>query len=114
MLDFGKVEMDLKFITNSSDLLRSLSAESSHRNLLLSVQKAETIQRNTIVETIVKLKNQIVSITKEDIILVKELCTSLSSFLFFCKKFFRYLLYLFRQMLYYYRIIYKLLFWEVV
>ena len=76
-----QLEADLlAYDTNGTitDLLRSLSEESSHRNLLLSVHKADTIQRNTIVETILKLKNQIVSITKEDIVLVKELCASLS------------------------------------
>lgn len=59
-----------------SELLSSVSEESSHRNLLLSNHKI--IKRETILEAIQKLKNQMVSITPEDISKVRELCVSLS------------------------------------
>jgi 5'-3' exonuclease len=79
-----QLEFDLRQYDESgviSELLYNVSEDSSHRNLLLSNHK--TIRRDIILETIQKLKNQMVSITPEDISIVQELCSSLSlNFLF--------------------------------
>jgi len=67
-----------------TDLLRSVSEDSSHRNLLLSVPV--TISKKAITETILKLKNQLVSITPEDIESVKDLCHQLSLPFYFARQ----------------------------
>jgi 5'-3' exonuclease len=61
-----------------SPLLCSLSKTSAHRNLLLNVDVKPTVNIKTVEQHIQKLKQQIVSITKEDIEVVKQLCQSLS------------------------------------
>lgn len=63
-----------------TDLLRSVSDETSHRHLLLSVSGSGSrpLNRDAVVDCINKLKNQIVSITSDDIRLVRELCDGLS------------------------------------
>jgi len=67
-----------------TELLKSVSDESSHRNLLLSVQVA--ISKKTVIDTILKLKNQLVTITPEDIESIKDLCGQLSLPFYFARQ----------------------------
>ena len=69
-----------------SPLLCTLSNTSTHRNLLLQVEIKPTVNVKMVEQHIQKLKQQIVSISKEDIEVVEQLCTSLSLPFFIAKQ----------------------------